>query len=246
MSPWTLIGVTTLFLIIAVIISVVFVVWKGRESAESQMLQGPSMLAGVLLIISIVVIIAAFIAYFKGAFNRYKTTSEDLKLKYDYLAYYEPVGLIQGATPATYNETSKAVFDTISPEFKSLYVAAASALIQNKKRVEVALSNVRLKKDTKVLSNYDFSVPCVKLVTFMKKNEAIIKANGELTIRLMVDSLASLGVNSSLYFFDIYDGTKVVDKVHITVIIGIYIKFLEQYPTLASGCISNGICPFTQ
>lgn len=245
MNPWTLIGATTIFLIIAVIIAIVFVVIKGT-SGEPQQFQGPSTLAGVMLIISIVVIIAAFIAYFNGAFNRYKTTPEDLKIKYDYLAYYEPVGLIQGATPATYNESSKKAFDSISREFKTLYTTAASALIKNKNRVETAISNVRLTRDTKVLSNYDFSVPCVRLVDFMKKNDAIIRANDELTVRLMIDSLASLGVNASLYFFDLYDGNKKVDRIHITVIIGIYIKFNEQYPTIAASCIKNGICPFTQ
>lgn len=245
MNPWTLIGATTIFLIVAVIIAVVFVVIKGTRG-EAQQVQGPSMLAGVMLIVSIVIIIAAFVAYFNGVFNKYKTTPEDLKLKYDYLAYYQPVGLIQGATPATYSESSKLAFDSISTEFKSLYMTAASALIKNKTRVETALSNVRLIHDPKVLSNYDFTIPCLKLADFMKKNDSVIQANSELTVRLMIDSLASLGVNSSFYFFDIYDGNKKVDRIHITVIVGIYLQYYDKYPTIVASCIKNGICPFTQ
>lgn len=244
MNPWVLIGATTVFLVIAVIIAIVFVVMKAGSVSSAE--AGPSTLAGVMIIITIVVVIGAFAAYFNGAFNKYKTTPDALTIKYDYLAFYEPVGILKGVTPATYNDSSKAKFDSIAPQFKTMYKTAVLSLLQNKPRVETALSNVYLEQDTKVLTNYNFSVPCVKLATFMLDNIDVIMENDEVVIRSMIEVESSLGVESSSFEFAINDGTVLVKKINIKVIPGIYMRFVQAYPSLASACIKNNLCPFTQ
>lgn len=235
MTASSLIVGTIIFLICAVLIVIVFAVFKGPSTS-----QGSSTIAVILLIVSIIIIISAFIAYYTGVFNKYKGDVDNLKLKYDYLTYYEPVNIISSATNDI--SSNNASFDSIATEFEELYTLAVANLIKNKTRAEVALSNARLQHDTKVLLNYDFSVPCLKLAEFIKKNDMIIRANDESAIRLMLNSLSSLGVDSSSYYFNIYEGTQKVDQVHITVVIAVYIRFYEQYPTDAQICIRNGIC----
>jgi membrane protein YdbS with pleckstrin-like domain len=89
MDPWLLIGGTTVFLVIAVIISVIFVVMRSGDT-----MTGPSVATVAMLVLSIIIIMAAFFCYFNGYFNQYKTNKEDLTIKYDYLEYNRPVNMI--------------------------------------------------------------------------------------------------------------------------------------------------------
>lgn len=243
MNSWWLIGGTTVFLICAVMASVIFVIKSGVSGSNEVYSSGGVRLAGVLLVVCVVVIVAAFIAYFNGFFNRYKTTQDRLRLKYDYLTYYEPVKLINGLSPA--GVVSPTTFASISDELKTLFTNATSVLIQNKQRVEIALGNVSLTGDTQILSNYDFSLPCVKLGTFIIQNEALLRANQNAVMKLLSDALQDLGIDPNTYRFNISDGKQVTDQMDILVVIGLYVIFVQQYPSTAQTCIKNNACPFT-
>lgn len=243
MNSWWLIGGTTVFLIIAVLVSVAFVIRSGVSDSTAVYNSGGVRLAGLLLIICIVIIIAAFIAYFNGFFNRYKTTPESLRLKYDYLTYYEPVKLMSGLSPAS-NLVGVNAFTSITNDLQTLFTQAASVLIKNKDRVEVALGNVSLTGQTKVLANYDFSLSCLKFATFLLNNDAVLRANQNAALKLMSDSAQQLGVDPMTYTFNVSDGKQIVNRVNILTVIGLYVIFVQQYPTIAETCIKNNACPF--
>lgn len=249
MDSWWLIGGTVIFLVLTVIGTIVYVSHNsaGGNSAAIPITpgtdDGASRLAFILLIIAVIIIIIAFFAYFNGFFNAYKTTPERLTLKYDYLAHYEPVKILQGATPATYTTTSSTLFKNLVPEFKAKFLAAVKALVDNKARVETAIGNAALTHDTKVFADYDFSVPCVKYVDFLTKNDKIVQPNQDLVVRVMTDTLAEAGYKNEQLTFKVADGSS-SKTAHILNIIGMYILFYNKYPAIVAFCIQNNRCPF--
>lgn len=240
MNNWWMFGATLTFLIIAVIVAIAFVITSGMDR-NSPGSNATSTLAGVLLVISIVIIIAAFYMYFNGNFNQYKTTQDRLTLKYDYLTYYEPVQIMKGFTPATAASTLKRKWDDITPMFKSHFKKAIVALLQNKQRVETALENVKARQDVVVLSNYDFSVPCVVFCNFFKENREIMVGNQGLVTMTMIDMLPEIDANSQAFLFNLKGSN---EKLNIFHVLGLYEVFVEKYPDYTRHCISKNSCPY--
>lgn len=238
---WWLTGGTIVFLIVAVIIALVSTV-RTQPSADGN--NGPAIFAGILLVICVVLIFAVFIAYFNGYFNRFRTTPQRMSIKYDYLTHYQPVQVMKGLTPATEKDTSFTQFQNITPEFKTLLKAASIALVDNKSRVEIALGNVRLSSDTKVLSDYDFSLPCVKLAQFMKDNMQILENNDEAAMRVMLDTLSSISGDATRFNFVVSTGDSKPIIVNILVVFGIYMIFMDKYPAIAQYCLKYNKCPY--
>jgi hypothetical protein len=240
---WWLTGGTVVFLIVAVVIALIFVV-RAQPSPNGGDNNGPAIFAGILLVLCVFTILGVFIAYFNGYFNKFRTTPQRMSIKYDYLTHYQPVQIIKGLTPATEKDTSITQFQNITPDFKVVLRDAAILLSNNKSRVEIALGNVQLTRDTKVLSDYDFSVSCVKLAQFMKNNDSILKANEQAAMRVVLDVLSSISGDATRFNFVVSTGDNDIQTINILTVFGLYLIFIDKYPAIADYCINNNKCPY--
>lgn len=250
MNSWWVIGITFAIFVVLLLLAMFFVVKNGGAAANPQS-GGPSIFASVMLVVCIVVIVGIFIMYFNGYFNKFKTSHDRMTIKYDYLMHHNPVDILPSIVPApaaqmmSLSSNSSIAFQQIVPQYKELFLEAVKALLQNKPRVETALTNVSLTQDTKVLTNYDFSTPVVKYAYFILQNEAVFNANQQIAKQTLNDVLDSLSRDPSVFTFTINKSTPAQRQVHIFAVVASYVLFVKTYPTLVKQCLASK-CPYVQ
>lgn len=243
MNPWWVVGTTMAFLIVSVIMCMVYLIFKGTIKTEST--SSGSVIGVILIVVAILIIFILFMCHFYGVFNKVKVDPKRLSLKYDYLVQHEPVDILKPLTPQ-YSLLYQEEMVNLLPQFRDILKEALQALTQDKRRVEKALANVFITQDVRVLSNYAFSYPVVRLADFMNKHEKTIMKTDIIFSNAIITELREFNAASDakLYIYEIDIGKSVKSQVHITTVIGLFYVFVQRYPKITEQCLINKACPF--
>jgi hypothetical protein len=254
MAQWLIVTGTVLLLIVAVAICIIGIIknWKVGGSYGNG---APMALGASMLIACVVVIIGIFIAYFNGIFNRYKTSQDRMAFKYDYMMQYPPVKTMYSLTPSGKVKDTRNAMDFLIEKMPLLKSSIREAIVaitkdnQTKARVERALTNVALNNDTKVLADYDFSLPCIKLALYLYENEKIAKQYPNEITQLYITTIEDLKIDRQKYVYtvDLPNGSRnkmLSNQVDILGALNTYSYFVVAYPKLAKTCVDRNGCPY--
>ncbi len=246
---------TVILLIIAVVICIISIIKNklGVVGPESGAVMG---LGASMLIATVVVILGIFIAYFNGVFNSFKTSQDRMTFKYDEMMHYPPVKPINSISPASKASVGQSTMDKLHelmPLLKTHVTEAIKAITKDtatKARVERALSNVALNNDTRILADYDFSLPAIKLAVYLQEREKLAKQYKDEITQVFVKAIEDLKIDRQKYVYtvDIPGGTRsslLSEQVDILGVINIYSYFAVAHSKLAKTCVERNGCPFS-